>query len=336
MNPKERLDTFFAGGHVDRLPNLTIVGSVVTRYNGIDLERYCKDARAMADAAILAANDLSLDYVQIASDLAREAEGYGTELKYSVTGLPTVIKPVLGDITDVDKLTPKKARDIPRLMELVDATAYALEKEKNIYPMTLAVGPATVAGNMRGVEDFMVDFFEEPEAVTQLLDMVTETTLDFIRELAAVGAKYMYVADPVASLVSPAAYEEFVLPLHKKIFGLMKELGIGGRLHMCGNTSKIIPVSCHCGAYIIDVDHATDFAQAVKDAGENCVLNGNIDPVADVYECDAARTEAAILRCAEETKGYRAMFMPGCELPTATPLENIKAIHTALCKIGAR
>lgn len=28
------------------------------------------------------------------------------------------------------------------------------------------------------------------------------------------------------------------------------------------------------------------------------------------------------------------MFMPGCELPTATPLENVKAIHEALYEIG--
>lgn len=336
MNARERLDAFYAGKPVDRLPNLTIVGSVVTRYTGIDLETYCKDGRAMADAAILAANDLSLDYVQIAADLSREAEGYGTELKYTPDNLPTVVKPALDDITEVSRLHVKKAADIPRVASLIDATAYALEKEPNIYPMTAAIGPATVAGNIRGVEDFMVDFYDEPEAVKELLNMATETALDFIRELAKVGAKYMYMPDPVASLLAPATYEEFILPLHQKLYGTMKELGIGGRLHMCGNTSRILPISCHSGAYIIDVDHATDFAEAVKTVGDNCVLNGNIDPVADVFESTPEHTEEAILQCAKLTEGYRAMFMPGCELPTATPLDNIKAIHRALCKIGPR
>ena len=51
MNAKERLDTFYSGKPVDRLPNLTIVGSVVTRYTGIDLEQYCKDPIAMAALA---------------------------------------------------------------------------------------------------------------------------------------------------------------------------------------------------------------------------------------------------------------------------------------------
>lgn len=336
MNARERLDAFYAGQKVDRLPNLTIVGSVVTRYTGIDLETYCKDARAMADAAILAARDLGLDYVQIAADLAREAEGYGTELQYSTTALPTVVKPVLTDITEVDSLKVKHTADIPRVAALVDATAYALEKEPDIYPMTAAIGPTTVAGNIRGVEDFLVDFFDEPEAVKTLLEMVTETALDFINELAKVGAKYIYVPDPVASLLSPATYEEFILPLHQRIYAAMKAHGIGGRLHMCGNTDRILPYSCRSGAYIIDVDHATDFAKAVEAVGDACVLNGNIDPVADVFKCTPEHTKEAILRCAQETAGHRAMFMPGCELPTATPIENIKAIHEALCQIGPR
>lgn len=90
MNSKQRLDAFFTGQPVDRLPNLTIVGSMVTQYNGIDIETYCKDSRAMVQAAIAAARDLSLDFVQIASDLAREAEGYGSQVTFSKTKLPTV------------------------------------------------------------------------------------------------------------------------------------------------------------------------------------------------------------------------------------------------------
>ena len=63
-------------------------------------------------------------------------------------------------------------------------------------------------------------------------------------------------------------------------------------------------------------------------------MNGNIDPVSDVYTCDAAHTKAAILACAEQAKGARAMFMPGCELPTDTPEANVLAIHEALVEIG--
>lgn len=334
MNARERLDSFFAGKVIDRLPNLTIVGSVVTRYTDIDIEEYCKSPFAMADAAIAASRDLSLDYIQIGSDLSREAEGYGAQLKYEKAALPTVVKPALDDITLVDNLRVKYVRDIPRLQDIVDATAYALQNEPDIYPMTAVVGPATVAGNMRGVENFMVDFFDEPECVQTLLSIVTETLLDSIRELAKVGAKYIYVPDPVASLLSPTTYCQYILPLHRKLFDEMKTHGIGGRLHMCGNTNALLEYSSTCGAYIIDIDHATDYQKALESASNRCWLNGNIDPVADVLSCDAAHTRKAILCCSKLAMGRKAMFMPGCELPTATPIENIKAIAEALSQIG--
>ena len=78
------------------------------------------------------------------------------------------------------------------------------------------------------------------------------------------------------------------------------------------------------------------FEKALENAAGRCVLNGNIDPVADVLACDAEHTYQAIMACAARTAGHRALFMPGCELPTATPLENVRAIDRALRDLGAR
>ena len=333
MNSKERLDAYLSGKETDRRPNLTIVGSVVTRYVGMGIDTYCKDWRKMAEAARLAAHDLDLDFIQIASDLAREAEGYGTVLRFPEDKLPSPAKYALEDIADAEELRPLKTAEIPRLYYLVKATEAALE-DPDVYPMTLAVGPMTVAGNMRGVEDLLVDLFDEPEAVERLLDTVTETALDFVDCIADVGGKYMYVADPVASLVSPAMYRDIVLPRHQRIFARMAERGITGRLHMCGNTTGILPYSKSSGAKIIDIDHVVDYAEALGIVGDACLLNGNIDPVADVFSCDAAHVKQAMRANAEKADGHRALFMPGCELPTATPTENVKAIAEVLKEIG--
>lgn len=334
MNGKERLDAYLAGKKADRRPNLTIVGSVVTQYTGIDIERYSKDYKAMTESAVQAAIDLKLDFIQIASDLVREAEGLGSEIAYFPDKLPTVRKYALDDITEVSRLRPLKTSEVRRMYDLVEATAYARTLNSDIHPMTLAVGPATIAGNTRGVEGLLVDMLDEEEAGEDLLNIATETILDYIRTLASAGATYIYVADPVASLFSPSMYERFVLPCHRKIFGLMKELGIGSRLHMCGDTTKILPFSSTCGADIVDIDHAVNFAKALEIADGRCLINGNIDPVADVFSCDAAHTKQAILNAADSIGRARAMFMPGCELPTRTPLANARAISEALEEIG--
>ena len=336
MNSKERLDKYVAGEKTDRRPNLTIVGSVVTQYTGIGIDKYCLDAKAMTEAATKAAVDLDLDFIQIASDLAREAEGFGSKVEFFADKLPTVVKPALDDISDVSTLKPLKTKDVRRMYELVEATAYAFTLNNDIYPMTLAVGPATVAGNTRGVEDLLMDVYDDEDAVDELLGIATETAVDFIRELKGAGAKYIYVADPVASLFSPSMYKDHIFACHKKIFDEMARLGIGSRLHMCGDTSKILPTSAGCGAKIIDIDTAVNYKEALASADGRCILNGNINPVADVFSCDAAHTKEAIIDVARAV-GFDApktMFMPGCELPTKTPLENVKAIADALREIG--
>ena len=337
MNSKDRLAAYLAGKPVDRRPNLTIVGSAVCRYadngKGMGVDTYCQDYEKMALAAASAAREMKLDFIQIASDLLREAEGYGTTIRWFPNKLPTALKYALEDISDAESLRPLKTAEIPRLYDLVKAAETAL-RDPDADPMVLAVGPMTVAGNIRGVQDFLMDMFDEPELCEKLLETVTGTTLDFIDCLAGVGVRYAYVADPVASLVSPSVYEEMVLPMHKKIFARMEERSITGRLHMCGNTTGILPYSCRCGAKIVDIDHMVDFAKALEIADGRCLLNGNIDPVADVYSCSPEQTEAAILKAAEKTQGRPALFMPGCELPTDTPTENVLAIHRALVRIG--
>ena len=337
MNSKERLAAYLAGEPVDRRPNLTIVGSVVCRYAdggaGMDVETYCKDPQKMAQAAATAAREMKLDFIQIASDLLREAEGYGTAVNWFPNKLPSAKKYALEDIAEAEDLRTLKAAEIPRLYDLVKAAEGALA-DPEVDPMVLAVGPMTVAGNIRGVQDFLMDMFDEPELCAKLLQTVTGTTLDFIDCLAGIGLRYAYVADPVASLVSPAVYEEIILPLHRRIFDRMRERGIVGRLHMCGNTAGILPYSSQCGAKIVDIDHMVDFSKALDIVGDRCLLNGNIDPVADVYSCAPEHTEEAILAAAEKAGGRRALFMPGCELPTDTPTENVLSIHRALVRIG--
>lgn len=330
MNSKERLDRFMAGESVDRRPNLTIVGSMVTQYTGITVEEYCKNYKAMADAAIRCARESKLDFVQIASDLQREAEGYGTKLTYYADRLPSVAQYALSNILDVEKLVPKKCREIPRLFDLVNATKYVLDTVPEIYPMTIVDGPATIAGNIRGVEDLMIDFFDEPDACEALLDLATDTTLDFLEELAAVGARYVYMPDPIASLFSPNFYQKFILPRHKVIFSKMRELGMTSRLHMCGNTSALLPYTCRCGAQIVDIDHAVNYASALQIVGEHCILNGNIDPVGDVYSATADHVFQAVCELGRSLGTSRCLLMPGCELPTNTPQENLNAIARAL------
>lgn len=335
MNSKERLDAFVQGKTTDRRPNLTIVGSFVTQYNDIDIETYCKDYKKMLEASILCTRDVGIDYVQIASDLLREAEGFGSTVEYYPDRLPTLKKPAVDSIEEAAELKPIKTKDIPRMYDLVLATKEAIEQVDDVYPFTLIVGPVTIAGNTRGVSPFMKDVVRKPDQSKKFLEVITETIIDFIDELAAVGAKYIYLADPIASLISPKAYADMAIECHEKIYGHMNSLGITGRLHMCGNTEHLLPLTATTGVKIIDIDTQVNYKKALELVDGKVILNGNINPVDDVFSSTAEHTYNAIINLSKEIQDDNNLLMPGCELPTKTPKENVRAITRALKAIDS-
>ncbi len=334
MNGKERLDRFLAGEEVDRRPNLTIVGSFVTEYTHITLEDYCKNPEKMVQSSIRCTHDVGLDMVQVASDLFREAEAYGSHIVYYDSRMPELYKPRLDDIEKVEELEPVHLADSQRLQDIVYATKRAIELSDDCYSMTMLAGPATVAGCIRGIMDFTADTLEFPEECKTLLEMVGETTIEVVDALAAVGAKYVYLADPVASVSLQQSYRDLILPVQQRIFKHMEDLGLVGRLHMCGSAMGMLPYSVGSGAKILDIDHYVDYAEALKIADGRVILNGNIDPVADVNQKTAPDVYREIFELAENLGNPHALFMPGCELPTKTDVRCVRAIGQALANLG--
>ena len=124
-----------------------------------------------------------------------------------------------------------------------------------MYPQTVVVGPVTSVVSMCGVEDFLIYTLDDEETIQNALKMVTETAVEAIKMLAKQGAKMILIADPSLSLVTPPFFEKCVLPLYKKIFTCLKELGMYSRLHVCGNINAILPLLVGCGTNVLDADH---------------------------------------------------------------------------------
>ena len=54
------------------------------------------------------------------------------------------------------------------------------------------------------------------------------------------------------------------------------------RLHICGDTNRLIPYTLSTGTHILDVDSAVNMAEAATQLDTHQVLCGNLDP--DVYK----------------------------------------------------
>ena len=78
------------------------------------------------------------------------------------------------------------------------------------------------------------------------------------------------------------------------------------------------------GADIIDVDWMVPLDEARELVGPEVTLCGNFDPTAVLLQGNPQDVAEAAKRCLQ-AGGDKFILMPGCEVPPATPEQNIRA-----------
>ena len=118
--------------------------------------------------------------------------------------------------------------------------------------------------------------FTQPETAHRLLQMITDTTIAYLKGQVKAGADVVQVFDSWGGLLSPADFEEFSLRYIRQIIDALKEetltiLFAKGAWFALEEMSKT-------GANALGVDWCITAKQARKFAGEGVTLQGNFDP----------------------------------------------------------
>jgi len=190
-------------------------------------------------------------------------------------------------------------------------------------------GPCAEAADLRGINRLMLDFFDDPPFVRDLFEFALELGLRFAKAQIAAGVDLVGIGDAAASLVGPQIYEEFVLPYEERLVHGVQALGGKVRLHICGNTSRILKGMASLGCEMIDLDSQVSLSKARAAMGPQQVLAGNIDPVKTLRNGTPESVAAAIVQCYLDA-GPRYIVAAGCEVPRGTPPENIQALGIPL------
>jgi MtaA/CmuA family methyltransferase len=171
----------------------------------------------------------------------------------------------------------------------------------------------------------MTDFFDDPAFVRDLFNFAVEMELRFAKAQVAAGAEQIGIGDAAASLVGPHLYEEFVWPYEKRLIDGIRALGVPVRLHICGNTRRILTGMGSLGCAIVDLDYPAPVADARAAMGPEQVLLGNIDPVRVLRNGTPEQVYTAVAACHRQA-GSRYIVGAGCEVPRDTPEENLRAL----------
>ena len=186
-------------------------------------------------------------------------------------------------------------------------------------------GPCAEAADLRGINALMLDFYDDPLFVRDLLDFVLQLALRYARAQVEAGADLIGVGDAAASLIGPKFYNDFVWPYEKKLVDGIHEMGARVRLHICGDTSPILERMGALGCEIVDLDYFAPVAAAREAMGSDQILLGNIDPVRILRNSTPESVTEAIAACHRQA-GDRYIIGAGCEVPRDTPRENVRAL----------
>lgn len=335
MNSYERLMKRLQGEAVDRPPNFDIMMTFAAHYIGQPLSRYYLDYRVLGDANLAVKEAFDLDIVQAISDPYRETADFGALIEFPEDGLPICRVPLLQEMAELNRLKMPRPTTGRRMSDRLEGIRYMKEKVGDEVPvMGWVEGALAEAADLRGVNNVLLDLYLNPDWLKELLEKCAEVAVAFARAQIDAGADMIGLGDAVASLISPDMYREFALPYEQRIFAAVHEKKALARLHICGNTNRILAEMAETGADIIDLDWMVDLGQAAVTFGDDPVACGNFNPVAVMQQGTPAQVRQATIECLQ-SGGPRSISAAGCEIPLGTPEENLLAQAQALRDYGA-
>jgi MtaA/CmuA family methyltransferase len=329
MNGYDRILAKLAGRPTDSLPLMPITMMFAADQIGAPYGRYSRDHRVLVEAQLATAERFGFDYVSCISDPAREAADCGAAIHFFDNQPPAIdeTNSLLADRTALARLKAPDPLGGGRMHDRVQAAALLRQKVGGQLLIEGWIeGPCAEAADLRGINRLMLDFYDDPQFVRDLLDFVLEMGVRFAQTQVDAGVDLIGVGDAAASLVGPAIYEEFVLPYEKQLVERLHAMCTRVRLHICGNTNRILKGMGSLGCEIVDLDFPVAVAKARDVMGPRQVLLGNLDPVATLRNGTPESITAAVAECHRQA-GSPYIVGAGCEIPRDTPLENVLALR---------
>lgn len=242
---------------------------------------------------------------------------------------------VLNDITQWRKYVKKP--DIPtsdKIWAPAIAHAHAVDRNEQFVTAMSVPGIFDMTHDLMGMENALMAFYEEPEAMHDLLDYITEYHLEFAQ---AVIEKFhpdaLFQHDDWGSnknsFLSPDMFNEFIVPCYKKLYGFYKANGVELIVHHSDSyAANLVPSMIAVGIDIYQgVMTSNNIPELIKKYGEKIsfmggINSGEVDFPGWTKQIIAGTVEKA---CRDNGKSY---FIP-C-VTHAGPVSHFPGVYDAI------
>jgi uroporphyrinogen decarboxylase len=333
LNSLQLTQDFIANKKVVRPPFHPIIMRFAAKYARVKYRDFCLDYKTKCDAMIKCAKELSLDWVTVMSDPYAEAEAFGLKVNYFEDSLPLQNGFLLNSIQDVDNLTVPEINAADRMLSRINEVEYYSKTVGDEYFIVgWTEGALAEYADLRGLQNTCLDLYDFPKKIEQAFDVFTENAINFITRQVKAGAHCIGIGDAACSQIGAELYRKFCFKRQKILVEHIHSLGALAKLHICGNTSEILPDMIKTGADIIDIDHLVpNLENYIPLLADKQVVSGNTDPVSIIQDAGQKIIAENVFDCFKRTKG-RGIVSAGCEITPETTFSDFTAYSQAAHK----
>lgn len=280
-----------------------------------------------AEVTLQPVRRFGMDAAILFADILTPIAGAGYEVAFSPG--PVMARPVRSeaDLALLLRFDPEEA--VPETLE----TIRLLRRELDVPLIGFAGAPFTLACYLvdgKGTKDFALTrglLYRDPDFGRRLLDALAASLVAYGLAQVRAGAQALQVFDTWGGLLGEREYEEFNVPVLRRVFAELRPAGVPLIYYMNGPAR--LDVAGSLGADVVGIDWRTCMAGARRALEGVAAVQGNLDPLALLAPEEVVRERVRdVLRRAGPGPGH--VFNVGHGIHKDTPPESVAVLVEAV------
>lgn len=263
------------------------------------------------DAAILFSDILILP-MALGQGL-RFAEGEGPRLppleeisSLNLSRAPGVYAPVIETVSRLRSSLPEETALIGFAGGPATVACYMLDGQGGGFPRTRQLG------------------YERPEFVRQILDLLTEATIEYLSAQITAGANCVMLFESWAGIFPPKQFRDFVIGPNRRICDELKKRHPGVRIIGFPRLAGLMlgEYASQSGVDAVGLDSVTSISAARAVCPAGMVLQGNLDPL--LLKLGGRAMEEAVAALLGDVRGHAHIFNLGHGITPDVPEAHVQ------------
>ena len=309
-------------------------------YAGFPMGRALQDGEMMAEAQLKFWRDFGHDMLLVENGVVASAGACGCFVEFCDDRPPRVAGHVLAEgLEKIDELEVPDPFTTPPMSHCLEVVRILRrELDDQVFIMGRGdQGPVALAAALRGYEQFILDMTlnEQSELIHKVLDFCVKVQIRYTAALKEAGAHGTSMGEMGVDIIGPRLHRKWAHPYDCQVIGAVTAPDFPMSLHICGDSTMILPEMLATGAPILELDYKTDMRKAKEKLRGKAAFLGPINPEL-IWEAKSPVVVDAAAREAIEILGSGGGLIlgPGCALGEDTPSDNIHALVEAAKKYG--